>query len=188
MGDPRKLKKKHETPRKVLDAERISTESALKREYGLRNTRELWVALKELKKVRREARRLLSMGEKGKEESTQVLSKLSRLGVITNPEATVEDILTLGVRDFLERRLQTKVVRRSLARTMRQSRQLITHGFICINGRKVTVPSYTVSVNDEPTVSYYKAIDVSVPVEEPKRKAQAPKEEPSAAPAPSAAA
>lgn len=186
MGDPRKLTKKHETPRKVLDAERISTESALKREYGLRNTRELWVALKELKKVRREARRLLSLGEKGREESKKVLSKLSREGVITKPEATLEDVLTLNVRDFLERRLQTKVVRRSLARTMRQARQLITHGFISVNGRKVTVPSYVVSVSEEPAVSYYKAIDVSLPVEEAKPKRSAPKEAP-AAEAPAAA-
>jgi len=177
MGDPRRLTKKHETPRKVFDAERISTESALKREYGLRNTRELWVVLKELKKVRREARRLLSAGEKGKEESAKILLKLSKLGVITKQDATLEDLLTLTVRDFLERRLQTRVMRRSLARTMRQSRQLVTHGFISINGRKVNIPSYMVNVTEEPAVSYYKAIDVSVPevVQKPKR--SAPKEE-----------
>ncbi|VVB57814.1 30S ribosomal protein S4 [Candidatus Anstonella stagnisolia] len=173
MGDPRRLTKKHETPRKVFDAERISTESALKREYGLRNTRELWVTLKELKKIRREARRLLSLGEKGKEESTKILAKLSKLGVITKQDATLEDLLTVTVRDFLERRLQTRVMRRSLARTMRQSRQLVTHGFISINGKKVNIPSYMVSVSEEPAVSYYKAIDVSVPevAQKPKRSA-----------------
>jgi len=163
MGDPRRLAKKHETPRKVLDAERISTENALKREYGLKNTRELWVTLKELKKIRREARRLLSLGEKGREESKKILAKLNKFGVITKENAQLEDLLTLTVRDFLERRLQTRVMRRSLAHTMPQARQLVTHGFISINGRRVSVPSYMVSMAEEPTVSYFKAIDLSVP-------------------------
>lgn len=187
MGDPRRLAKKHETPRKVFDAERISTENALKREYGLKNTRELWVTLRELKKIRREARKLLSLGERGKEESVKVLSKLSRLGIITKENAQLEDLLGIGARDFLERRLQTRVMRRSLARTMPQARQLVTHGFISINGRKVTVPSYMVSVNEEPAVSYYKAIDVSVqePAQKPKRGAH--KEEEAAQEPPAAA-
>ena len=53
------------------------------------------------------------------------------------------------------------------------ARQLITHGFICVNGRQVSIPSYVVSVAEEPTVSYYKAIDISVPeTEEEKKKAK----------------
>jgi len=176
MGDPRRLAKKHETPRKILDAERVSIESALKREYGLKSTRELWVALKELKKIRREARRLLSLGEKGREESMKILAKLKRLGITAKEDAQLEDLLTLTVRDFLERRLQTRVMRSSLARTMPQARQLVTHGFISISGRRVSVPSYMVSVSEESAVSYYKAIDLSVPEAEKKARRGAPEQ------------
>lgn len=159
MGDPRRLTSKAETPRKVWDAERIKNESQLKREYGLRRTRELWVTLAELKKVRRSARSLLSLGEEGREKGMQIISKLQRLG-IAKAQTRLEDVLGLTVRDFLERRLQTLVFKKGLARTMRQARQLIVHGFISVGGRRVTIPSYMVTVSEEPTISYYKAIEI----------------------------
>lgn len=162
MGNPRKLKSKYETPRKVWDPDRIKNDSGLTQEYGLRKTREVWIVTAELKKVRRYARLQLSKGEEGKKEGQIILDKLSRLG-IGRQEMALEDVLSLTVRDFLERRLQTLVLKKGLARTPRQARQLITHGFISVNGRKVTIPSYTVTASEEPTVTYYKAIDIAPP-------------------------
>lgn len=162
MGNPRKLKKKYETPRKVWDEDRIKNDSGLAREYGLRKTREIWTITQELKKVRRYARLQLSRGEDGKSEGQKVLDKLSRLG-IGKAGMGLEDVLGLSVRDFLERRLQTLVLKKGLARTPSQARQIITHGFIAVQGRKVTIPSYIVTASEEPTVSYFKAIDVSPP-------------------------
>ena len=60
MGDPRKLKPKMETPRKVWDVERIKEDRKLIGEYGLRNVGEVWRASLTLKKKRREVRRLLA--------------------------------------------------------------------------------------------------------------------------------
>lgn len=162
MGDPKRTKPKAETPRKVWDAMRIKDESALKREYGLRRTRELWAAASELKKIRRNARHLLSLGEDGEKEGQKLIGRLKRLG-IAKTQIRLEDILGLSVRDFLERRLQTMVLKRGLARTGNQARQFITHGFISVNGRKVNIPSYIVTAEEEPTVSYLKAIDISIP-------------------------
>jgi small subunit ribosomal protein S4 len=162
MGDPRKLKAKAETPRKVWDAERIKNDTTLRREYGLRKTRELWSTVEELKRVRRSARILLSMGEAGRDKAQQVIVKLQRLG-ISKGDMKLEDVLGLTVRDFLERRLQTLVVKKGLAHTMPQARQLITHGFISVTGRRVTIPSYVVTAQEEPTVSYSRAIDISHP-------------------------
>ncbi len=161
MGDPRKFKTKYETPRKQWDADRIATESKLVTEYGLKNIRELWVTLAELKKVRRESRRLLSVGDESIDESKKVLGKLSRLGIGTGID-TLDKILVMDVRDFLERRLQTRVMKRGLARTMKQARQIIVHGFIAVNGRKVTSPSYVVPTELDATISYYKPISVEV--------------------------
>jgi small subunit ribosomal protein S4 len=180
MGDPRKLKKKYETPRKVLDADRIKDEHKLRSDYGLRNTREVWTALQELKKVRREARRLLSLGERGKDEAQPIMAKLVRLGIIK--EGTrLEDLLTLTVRDFLERRLQTIVVRRKLAKSMSQARQLITHGFIAVNGRKATVPSHLVMLSEEPSVSYFRGINIELGEEEGEKPKRRPRKEAEAA-------
>ena len=164
MGDPKRRKPKAETPRKVWDASRIREETQLKREYGLRRTRELWVASAELKKMRRNARRLLSLGDQGEVIGQKLVNKLKRLG-IAKSDMKLDDILALTARDFLERRLQTIVLKRGLARTAIQARQLIVHGFISVNGRRVNIPSYLVTASEEPTVSYFKAIDISVKTE-----------------------
>lgn len=49
----------------------------------------------------------------------------------------------------LERRLDNVVMRLGLADSRAQARQLITHGHITVNGRKMNVPSYLVQIGDE---------------------------------------
>jgi small subunit ribosomal protein S4 len=49
----------------------------------------------------------------------------------------------------LERRLDNVVFRLGFAVARRQSRQLVRHGHITVNGRKVNIPSYQVDVGDE---------------------------------------
>ena len=44
--------------------------------------------------------------------------------------------------DLLERRLDNVVFRAGLATSRRQARQLVSHGHITVNGRKMTIPSY----------------------------------------------
>ena len=52
----------------------------------------------------------------------------------------------------LERRLDNVVFRMGFALARRQGRQLVRHGHISVNGRKVNIPSYQVNVGDEITV------------------------------------
>jgi small subunit ribosomal protein S4 len=174
MGDPRKLRKKYKAPKRLWDKGRILEESKLKREYGLKNMRELWIAVQELRRVRREARRLLSFTEEERAiESKKVLNKLARLGILSE-NASVDDVLSLTVRDFLERRLQTLVFRKGLAKTPLQARQLITHGFISVAGRRTTSPNYLVGKSEETAIAYYKPINIELPIKEEK---EAQKEE-----------
>jgi small subunit ribosomal protein S4 len=49
---------------------------------------------------------------------------------------------------ILETRLDNVVYRAGLARTRRQSRQLVSHGHFLVNGRKVNIPSFRVSQYD----------------------------------------
>jgi len=49
---------------------------------------------------------------------------------------------------FLESRLDTIIYRAKFATTVFSSRQLINHGHIIVNGKKVNIPSYSVKAND----------------------------------------
>lgn len=165
MGDPRRLRNKFERPKKLWELDRLKHDKALKVEYGLKNMSELWAITAHLKKYRREARRLLSLNEEErKADEPKILNKLVRMGVMKEG-GRVEDILSLEVRAFLERRLQTLVQRKGLGRTTRQCRQLVTHGFISVGGRKVSTPGYLVSSDEESTIMYSRPIDLSVPSE-----------------------
>ena len=177
MGDPRKIGKKYRKPKKLLDKTRVIEEGKLNREYGLKNTRELWNAQAELRKMRREARKLLALGEEERKRGAAiVLSKLERLGILDKEASTIDNILSLTVRNFLDRRLQTLVLRKGLARKMAQARQLITHGFIAVGGRKVTSPGTMITKAMEDKIAYYRQIDISIPEkkEEPAAEAAAP--------------
>ena len=49
---------------------------------------------------------------------------------------------------LLESRLDNVVFRLGFARTRRESRQVVTHGHVLVNGRRVNIPSYQVKVGD----------------------------------------
>ncbi len=48
----------------------------------------------------------------------------------------------------IERRLDNTVYRMGLADSRSQARQLVNHGHFLVNGNKVDIPSYLISVND----------------------------------------
>lgn len=56
---------------------------------------------------------------------------------------TGESLLVL-----LERRLDNILYRLGVAASRKQGRQFIQHGHVTVNGKKVTIPSYTVSTGD----------------------------------------
>ncbi len=70
-------------------------------------------------------------------------------------------MLDLKENAFLSRRLQSLVFKKGLAKSVRQARQLIVHGFIAINGKRVNRPGYLVPADEESHIGYYKAIDIA---------------------------
>ena len=65
----------------------------------------------------------------------------------------------------LERRLDNVVYRAGFGASRAMARQLVRHGHIRVNGKKVNIPSYLVDVNDEITIreksaeaDYFKAM------------------------------
>lgn len=64
-------------------------------------------------------------------------------------EATRKDGVTgLILVEYLERRLENVVYRLGFAKTRRQARQIVSHGHIAVNGRRVNIASYRVKVGD----------------------------------------
>lgn len=53
---------------------------------------------------------------------------------------------------FLERRLDNVVFRLGFVTSRNQARQFVRHGHIAVNGRKVNIPSFLVSKDDEVSV------------------------------------
>jgi len=51
--------------------------------------------------------------------------------------------------ELLERRLDTNVYRMKFVPTIFAARQLVNHGHVKVNGKKVNIPSYTVEDGDE---------------------------------------
>lgn len=84
----------------------------------------------------------------------EYLSKLSRIGVLSE-SANIDEVLDLEIRDLLERRLQTMVFRRGLAKSPFQARQLVSHGHITVAGKIVSVPGYMVKRDEEQKLKYF---------------------------------
>ncbi len=156
MGDPKKPRKKWERPGHPWIKERLQREMELVGYYGLRNKRELWLFQTMLRKIRHQARALLALPPEQREERVKSLvNRLYKLGILPSPNATISDILNIPIEAILERRLQTIVWRKGLAKTPHQARQLIVHGHIAIKGRRVTSPNYLVTIDEEPYVDFY---------------------------------
>jgi len=160
MGYPGKNHKSYQTPKRPWEKSRIESETRLVIEYGLRNKREVWKAQEHLRKYRKGARSLLSHGSGAVDAAlydtrkAELITSLQRNGLL-GPDADIEDILALKIQTQLERRLQTIVYRKGLARSPKQARQMVTHGHIAIGNRRVTIPGYSVNRIEESQITYY---------------------------------
>ncbi len=142
----------------MWNKQRIEEEHKLRDDYGLKNLSELWKAASEIRRIRRHIRDVLS-GNLSDSVGRDIIARLAKEGIV-GENATFDDILVIKPESVLERRLQTVVYRKGLAKTLKQSRQLIAHGFIAINGRRVKSPGYIVKKLDEGVISYYKPIKI----------------------------
>ncbi len=126
------------------------------REYGLKNKREVWKAYTIARKIRHYARYLNAKKAAGfdiSKEEDKFLKKLVKYGFIREG-SNLNDVLHITARDILERRLQTIVYKKGLARTIKQARQFIVHGHIMVGEDVVTSPGYLVKIDEEDKVRY----------------------------------
>ena len=153
MGDPRKFRATYDRPSHPWQEERLAMEKPLVQDYGLKNKTELYKIISKVKTYTATAERLIaSTGAQADLEKQQLFAKLGKLGLI-GTSTNLDDVLGLQPRDLLERRLQTMVFRKGLARSPKQARQFIAHEHIMVNGKKITAPNYLVTVAEESMIS-----------------------------------
>ncbi|MAG79076.1 30S ribosomal protein S4 [Candidatus Pacearchaeota archaeon] len=147
------MKQKHKSyskPKRPFDKERLVEEEKIKKEFGLKNKKEIWKSEARIKSIREKAKKLISANP---EEQKLFFNRLKKIGLDVN---SIADVLSLEKQDYLKRRLQTIVVTKKIATTTKSARQLITHKKITVNGNVVNSPSYVVSVELEKNISLKK--------------------------------
>ena len=155
MGDPRKIRKKYETPVHPWQKERILEEQVLMKEYSLKNKKEIWKFSSFLKKYKDQAKKLIAMrGKQADLERKQMMDKLKSYGLITASSETFDAIFSLQLRDVLDRMLQTRLFKKGLARSINQARQFVVHGHVLIGDQKITAPRYLVRVNEDHLINF----------------------------------
>jgi len=157
MGHPKFSRPKYDSPTHPWKQARIEEEHAIQSNHGLKNMKEIWKAKSALRRHRNQAMKLIGQvdmtANHWQREKQDMLDSMYRKGFIGN-DATLDDVLSLGVEDILNRRLQAQVYYKGLAMSMKQARQLVTHGHISIGDQKVTIPSYPVSRSEEDDIQY----------------------------------
>jgi len=149
----RKQRKKFEKPSHPWQKARLDEESVIVKEYGLKSKRELWKMQSKLKHFTSQVKHFATMAdETAAKQRNLLLAGLASLGLLKE-NSNVDDVLNLGLKDILERRLQTIVFRKGLAKSIKQARQFITHNHVEIGERIVSVPSYLVKNREEPAVT-----------------------------------
>lgn len=152
MGDPRRNRKKYKGPGHPWQRVRIDEERIIKREYGLVNKKEIWGAESKLRRINAQVKRLIRERARGSsqalKEEKQLLGRCYRLGFVSEG-TSLEDVLNINVRNILDRRLQSIVFKSGLAMSPKQARQFVLHGHIIVDGKRVSVPSYLVSKEEE---------------------------------------
>ncbi len=153
MGHPKRITNKFKKPNHPWQKDRIEAEREISRKYGLTNKKQLWKMDSLLKSYKdRTKKSYTSTGEQAQKERQQLIEHLKRYGLITKD--SLDEVLGLPIEAIMDRRLQSVVFKRKLARSIKHARQLITHEHIIVGGKKVTSPSYMVTLSEETTVAY----------------------------------
>jgi small subunit ribosomal protein S4 len=143
------------------EKDRIEAERIIKTDYGLKNKTEIWRANTMLSRFKSQVKKCSTAATPQLEkERNELLTKLRKIGLLQET-AGLDDVLSFKVQDILERRLQTCVFKKGFAKSVKQSRQFIVHGHITVAGKKVTIPSYIVTREEESRIGYVAGTSVA---------------------------
>merc|ERR1712139_132480 len=144
-------------PKRPFEKERLDAEMKVVGEYGLKNKREVWRVQYVLSRIRTAARHLLTLDEKSESRIFQgdaLLRRMTRLGLLLENERKLDYVLGLTTAKIMERRLQTKVFKLGLAKSIHHARCLIRQRHIRVGKQICDIPSFLVRLDSEKHVDF----------------------------------
>jgi len=153
----RSLSKTFRKPKRPFEQHRLDTEMKIIGEYGLKNKREVWRVQFALAKIRTAARQLLTLDDKDESRifhGEALLRRMVRMGLLTDSERKLDYVLGLTTAKIMERRLQTKVFKLGLAKSVHHARTLIRQRHIRVGKQICTVPSFVVRIDSEKHIDF----------------------------------
>lgn len=157
MGDPKKLRRKYDTPSHPWRGDRIKEENEILAKFGLKNKKEVWRLQSYLRDLRGQTRtlqaKIRTQDQQAIKEADMLLNRCYSMGIL--PEgAPLQEVLAIQLDLIISRRLESLVYAKGLASTYKQARQMIIHGHITLKGRRVTIPGMLVRKGEERTIEY----------------------------------
>merc|ERR1712066_963846 len=110
-----------------------------------------------LAKIRTAARTLLTLDEKNETRIFQgeaLLRRMIRLGLLAENERKLDYVLGLTAAKIMERRLQTRVFKLGLAKSIHHARCLIRQRHIRVGKQICDIPSFLVRVDSEKHIDF----------------------------------
>merc|ERR1712021_242447 len=108
-------------------------------------------------KIRSSARALLTLDEKDEQRIFQgeaLLRRMIRIGLLMESEKKLDYVLGLTAAKIMERRLQTKVFKLGLAKSIHHARTLIKQRHIRVGKQICDIPSFLVRLDSEKHIDF----------------------------------
>merc|ERR1711959_679865 len=87
-------------------------------------------------------------------EGEALIRQLTRLGILDEDKRNLDSVLQLSTQKLLERRLQTKVFKLGIAKSIHHARVMIRQRHIKVGRQMVNVPSFLVRSDSEKHINY----------------------------------